>query len=69
MMKLLIFFLFKILIIVKLKFLIISCGYPDIDNVPDFNDAKLSDEELLDYCSISNTDKKDIDKCINNYKS
>ena len=48
---------------------IVSCGYPDIDNVPDFKDAKLTDEELLDYCSISNTDKKDIDKCINDYKS
>ena len=48
---------------------IVSCGYPDIDNVPDFKDAKLTDEELLDYCSISNTDKKDINKCINDYKS
>ena len=48
---------------------IVSCGYPDIDNVPVFKDAKLTDEELLDYCSISNTDKKDIDKCINDYKS
>ena len=48
---------------------IVSCGYPDIDNVPDFKDAKLTDEELLDFCSISNTDKKDIDKCINDYKS
>ena len=55
---------------VLLQFLfIVSCGYPDIDNVPDFKDAKLTDEELLDYCSISNTDKKDIDKCINDYKS
>ena len=35
----------------------------------DFKDTKLNDEELLDYCSISNTDKKDIDKCINDYKS
>ena len=48
---------------------IVSCGYPDIDNGPDFKDTKLSDEELLDYCSISNTDEKDIDKCINDYKS
>ena len=46
---------------------IISCGYPDIDNVPVFKDAKLTVEELLDYCSISNTDKKDIDKCVNDY--
>ena len=48
---------------------IASCAYPDIDNVPDFKDTKLTDEELLDYCNISNTDKKDIDKCINDYKS
>ena len=52
-----------------LSFFIVSCGYPDIDNVPDFKDVKLTDEELLDYCSISYTDKKDIDKCINDYKS
>ena len=49
--------------------IIVSCGYPDIDNVPDFKHTKLTDEELLDYCSISNTDKKDIDKCINGNKS
>ena len=48
---------------------IVSCGYPDIDNVPDFNDTKLNDEELLEYCSISKNDKIDIDKCINDYKS
>ena len=47
---------------------IISCGYPDIDSVPDFKDTKLNDEELLEYCSISNNDKIDIDKCINDYK-
>ena len=55
--------------IYPLFFFILSCGYPDIDNVPDFKDAKLTDEELLEYCSISNTVKKDIDKCINDYKS
>jgi hypothetical protein len=48
----------KYFIIFFLFFSIISCGYPDIDNVPDFKDAKLTDEELLEYCSISNTDKK-----------
>ena len=54
---------------VLLFLLIISCGYPDVDDVPDFKDSKLTDEELLDYCSISNTVKKDIDKCINDYNS
>ncbi len=52
-----------------LHLFIFSCAYPDIDNVPDFKDTKLTDEELLEYCSISNTDKKDIDKCINDYRS
>ena len=59
----------KYFTVLLLHTFIISCGYPDIDNVPDFKGAKLTDEELLDYCSISNTDKKDIDKCINDYKS
>ena len=59
----------KHFIVFTLFLFINSCGYPDIDNVPDFKDTKLNDEELLDYCSISNTDKKDIDKCINDYKS
>ena len=59
----------KYFIIFFLFFFMISCGYPDIDNVPDFNDTKLTDEELLEYCSISNTEKIDIDKCINDYKS
>ena len=59
----------KYFIVFTLFLFIISCGYPDIDGVPDFKDTKLNDEELLDYCSISNADKKDIDKCINDYKS
>tara|TARA_B100001121_G_scaffold45279_1_gene38833 strand:+ start:886 stop:1071 length:186 start_codon:yes stop_codon:yes gene_type:complete len=59
----------KYLTIFFLFFSILSCGYPDIDDVPDFKDTKLNDEELLEYCSISNTEKIDIDKCINDYKS
>ena len=59
----------KYLTIIFLFFSILSCGYPDIDDVPDFKDTKLNDEELLEYCSISNTEKIDIDKCINDYKS
>ena len=59
----------KYLTIIFLFFFFLSCGYPDIDNVPDFQDTKLNDEELLEYCSISNTEKIDIDKCINEYKS
>ncbi len=52
-----------------LFFILISCGYPDIDNVPDFNDVLLTDEEISDYCSSTNYEKKNIEKCINDYKS
>ena len=40
----------KYFIVFLLPLFLVSCGYPDIDNVPDFKDAKLTDEELLDYC-------------------
>ena len=59
----------KYFIIFFLFFSIISCGYPDIDNVPDFNDVYLSDEEINDYCSSINTNKINIDNCVNDYKS
>ena len=50
-------------------FTLTSCGYPDIDSVPDFQDINLTDQEINDYCSNINSDKKNIDKCINDYKS
>ena len=59
----------KFLTIFYLILFVFSCGYPDLDDVPDFKDTNLSYDELLEYCSISNTDKKDIDKCVNDYKS
>ena len=59
----------KFLILLYIFSFFTSCGYPDIDNVPDFKDAILTNEELLDYCSISHSHKKDIDKCINDYNS
>lgn len=50
-------------------FVLLSCGYPDIDNVPDFKDVELSEEEILDYCSSINTNKKNIENCIKDYNS
>ena len=55
----------RIILSIFIIILIISCGYPDIYSVPNFDDIKLSDEEALDLCKISNADKKEIDKCIN----
>ena len=49
-------------------FSLFSCGYPDIDSVPKFNELKLSDDELFDLCQLSSADKGDIDKCIREKK-
>ena len=43
---------------------LVSCGYPDIDSVPSFNDIKLNDGELFDLCQLSSADKSEIEKCI-----
>ena len=50
-------------------FIISSCGYADIDSVPDFKDIKISKEEAVDLCMLSNTDKKDIDYCLNSMEN
>ena len=49
-------------------FLLLSCGYPDVDSVPDFNKINLTEDEITDYCYNANSVKKNIDKCINDYK-
>ena len=48
---------------------IFSCQYPDIDNVPDFNNVSLSDEERMDYCSNLDTDQINLEKCIIDLKN
>lgn len=45
-----------------------SCTYPDIDTVPDFKDLELSEEELIDLCQLSSTDKNEIENCIKGKK-
>lgn len=48
---------------------LVSCGYPDVDSVPDFKNVNLTEEELTDFCTNTHTIKKNIDKCINDNKS
>jgi len=45
----------------------ISCGYPDIDTVPGFKSLKITEQNSIDLCNISNSDNNSIDfnKCIN----
>ena len=55
----------------KILFLIIflllfSCGYPDIDSVPDFEDINITDEEAIELCKINNSDNEKIANCLKN---
>ena len=59
----------KYFIVFTLFLFIISCGYPDIDSVPKFNDLLSTDQEILEYCSNINSSKKNIDICVNDYIS
>ena len=58
----------KFISFLSIMILIISCQYPDLDNVPDFNNVSLSDEEIMDYCSNLDTDQINLEKCINDLK-
>ena len=46
-----------------LFFLLSSCGYPDVDSVPSFKNMKITMQESIELCKISNSDNKQISKC------
>tara|TARA_B100001540_G_C15770531_1_gene626090 strand:+ start:1509 stop:1694 length:186 start_codon:yes stop_codon:yes gene_type:complete len=49
-----------------LFFLIIySCGYPDLDSVPEFDQLVITEEESIDLCNLTNTDKRELSECLN----
>tara|TARA_Y100000590_G_scaffold466143_1_gene640577 strand:- start:8187 stop:8354 length:168 start_codon:yes stop_codon:yes gene_type:complete len=43
-------------------FFLFSCGYPDVDSVPEFKKIQLSDEELIELCSSKSSDNNIICK-------
>ena len=47
-----------------LLFYVNSCGYPDIDSVPNFKELDLTVEEIIDLCQLSSNDKSEIEICI-----
>tara|TARA_B100002051_G_C16633395_1_gene584534 strand:- start:269 stop:460 length:192 start_codon:yes stop_codon:yes gene_type:complete len=53
--------------IIIIIFLFQSCGYPDVDDVPIFNNISFNDEEIVDYCNNIHSLKTNIEKCINDY--
>lgn len=53
--------IYKLILFILLS----SCGYPDIDSVPDFKNLTLSKEESIDLCKLLNTDNKALSDCLN----
>ena len=53
----------KLIILSSLIFLY-SCGYPDLDSVPNFKKLKLSKDESIDLCNTYNSDKNKISECL-----
>ena len=47
-------------------FLLLSCGYPDIDSVPEFKDVNITEEEAIDLCKINNSGNEQITECLMN---
>ena len=45
-----------------------SCGYPDIDSVPDFKNLTLTKDESNDLCKLLYTDKKKLSECLDKIK-
>ena len=45
-------------------FILLSCVYPDIDSVPDFEDLVITKEESIDLCKLTNTDNKSLSNCL-----
>ena len=44
-------------------FILLSCAYPDIDSVPDFEDLVITKEEAIDLCKLTNTVNKSLSNC------
>ena len=56
--------MFKLFLI--FLFLLLSCGYPDIDTVPDFKNVNITEKETIDLCEINNSDNEQIANCLKN---
>ena len=50
-------------------FILISCSYPDIDSVPDFEDLVITKEESIDLCKLTNTDNNSLSFCLDKIKN
>ncbi len=46
---------------------IYSCGYSDIDSVPDFKEIQITEQDAIELCNLSNADRKGLLQCLVNY--
>ena len=50
-------------------FLLLSCRYPDIDSVPEFDSLDISIDENIDLCKIKNKNNSIQDDCFKELNS
>ena len=51
-------------LIIFIVIFISSCGYDDLDSVPNFENLNITKSEELDLCKLKNIVKKDFLKCV-----
>ena len=59
----------KLIIVINLAYLIIfillvSCGYPDIDTVPKFDNMQISIQDSIDVCILGKDVNEDFSDCF-----
>ena len=45
---------------------LLSCGYEDIDSVPNFKNMVINEQESIDLCNMSKSDNEAIAQCLKN---
>jgi len=43
---------------------LLSCGYADIDSVPEFKNMIITEQESIDLCNMSKSDNEAIAQCL-----
>ena len=52
------------ILLLSFIFLVFSCGYPDVDSMPNFNKINLTKSEAIDLCQLNNIDSYNLEKCL-----
>ncbi len=52
------------LIYLTIFILLASCGYPDIDTIPKFNNMQISIQDSIDICKLGKSEYEDFSDCF-----